>query len=118
MDTIEEQSASEALTEILNDLGLGEDVHDAFVLYMTEIAGANVLGADSSDVQGFEDSFEGEHKSFLEFATQFVDDVYDLDSMLGNLSAYFDYDAFANDLRYDFTVIETDSYSVLVFRDI
>ncbi|MBE6314153.1 MAG: antirestriction protein ArdA [Bacteroidales bacterium] len=38
------------------------------------------------------------HSYARQFARHIVDECYDLDKMLGNLSYYFDYDAFARDL--------------------
>ena len=42
-----------------------------------------------------------QNMTMLDVAYEIIDDCYDLDKMLGNLSSYFDYEAFARDLRYD-----------------
>lgn len=39
--------------------------------------------------------------TLLDVAYQIIEDCYDLEKMLGSLSSYFDYEAFARDLRYD-----------------
>ena len=41
------------------------------------------------------------NKSLLDVAYEIIEECYDLDKLLGNLAAYFDYDAFARDLSYD-----------------
>ena len=52
--------------------------------------------------------------TMLDVAHQVIDECYDLDKMLGNLSSYFDYEAFARDLSYD-GYTETQ-YGVIEFR--
>ena len=52
--------------------------------------------------------------SMLDVAYEIIDECYDLEKMLGRLSSYFDYAAFARDLSYD-GYIETE-YGVLEIR--
>lgn len=59
-----------------------------------------------------EDSYEGEYDSEEDFATHIVNECYDLERMMGNLSYYLDYKAFARDLFISDYIFE-DGY---VFR--
>ena len=52
--------------------------------------------------------------TMLDVAYELIDECYDLEKMLGRLSSYFDYAAFARDLSYD-GYIETE-YGVLEIR--
>ena len=52
--------------------------------------------------------------TMLDVAYEIIDECYDLERMLGRLSSYFDYAAFARDLSYD-GCIETE-YGVLEIR--
>lgn len=57
----------------------------------------------SWDAGKFEDCYIGDYSGHdnpvLEYAYRFVDDCYNLDQMMGKLSAYFDYEKFARDLQ-------------------
>ena len=71
------------------------------------------VSATSDDsISDFEDSYEGEDDSEEDFATYIVNESYDLERMMGKLSYYFDYKAFARDLFISDYIFE-DSY---VFR--
>ena len=52
----------------------------------------------ADELDKFDDAYQGEFDSEEDFARHIVDECYDLDKMLGNLSYYFDYDTFARDL--------------------
>ncbi len=57
-------------------------------------------------VDDYEDNWDRDiifyrNMSMLDVAYQIVDECYDLERMLGNLTCYFDYNAFARDLSYD-----------------
>ena len=68
---------------------------------------------DSLD--NFEDAYCGEWKSEEDFAEHIIDECYDLDRIMGNLSGYFDYKRFADDLfMSDYTMGEHGH----VFRNI
>ena len=59
------------------------------------------------DFDKFEEAYCGEWDSEEDFAQQLVDDCYNIDNMMGNLSSYFDYKAFARDLfMTDYTMGE------------
>ena len=42
-----------------------------------------------------------QNMTMLDVAYEIIDECYDLERMLGNLSSYFDYEKFARDLSYD-----------------
>ena len=55
------------------------------------------------DLDNFEEAYCGEWDSEEDFARHIVDECYDLERTMGNLSQYFDYEAFARDLfMYDY----------------
>lgn len=55
------------------------------------------------NIDDFEDKYQGEYDSKKDFAYYIVDECYNLEKMMGSLSSYFDYDAFARDLFiYDY----------------
>ena len=81
-----------------------DDKQKAFKAYVS------ATGDDS--ISDFEDSYEGEYDSEEDFATHIVNECYDLERMMGNLSYYFDYKAFARDLFISDYIFE-DGY---VFR--
>ena len=51
-----------------------------------------------NELDGFEDAFSGEWDSEEDFARNLIEEIYDIDKAMGNLSVYFDYSAFARDL--------------------
>ncbi|WDI44794.1 antirestriction protein ArdA [Bremerella sp. P1] len=55
------------------------------------------FGDDVTEEQ-FQDAYCGQYRSEVEYAEQLVDDCYNIDEMMGNLSHYFDYEKFARDL--------------------
>ena len=67
-----------------SDNGLKEEV-DAFI----DLGG---------EIENFEDAFVGKYDSEEDFAYQMANECYDLDNLMGSLSYYFDYSAFARDL--------------------
>lgn len=59
--------------------------------------------ADSLD--DFEEAYCGEWDSEEDFARHFVNEIYDLDRMMGGLSYYFDYEAYGRELfMYDYNM--------------
>lgn len=53
-------------------------------------------------LEHFEDCYLGEYDSEEDYARQYIADCYDLDRLMGRLSNYFDYEAFARELfMYD-----------------
>ena len=54
------------------------------------------------DLDLFSDSFQGVHDSFVSFAEELFNDCY-LHQIPINLRGYIDYEAFANDLKHDYS---------------
>lgn len=52
----------------------------------------------TEDLDRMHDAYVGVYDSEKDFAEELVDDCYNLDDMMGNLSNYFDYKKFARDL--------------------
>ncbi len=50
------------------------------------------------DFESFEEAYCGKYNSEEDFATELLDDCYDIERMMGSLARYFDYEAFARDL--------------------
>ena len=69
---------------------MDEPLQRAFRVYISD------TGDDS--ISGFEENYEGEYDSEEDFAQHILSECYDLDEMMGNLSIYFDYKAYARDL--------------------
>jgi len=66
------------------------------------------------DLEHFEESYQGEHDSFLDFATNIFDECY-LHEVPESISSYIDYDKFARDLGYDYHAVDS-SGGVYVFH--
>ncbi len=66
-------------------------------LYSTEAVDAFICGV-GEDLSRFEECYMGEYDSEEDYAQQLVEDCYDIDKIMGKLSCYFDYAAFARDL--------------------
>ncbi len=62
-------------------------------------------------LSNFEERYQGEYKSMEDFAEYIVNELYNLDSIMGHLSCYFDYEKYGRDLECDYTL--EDGY---VFR--
>lgn len=61
----------------------------------------------------FQDEYVGCFDSFLEFATDYINNNYNLDNFVKN---YFDYDSFANDLSMEYSSYD-DRDGCHIFRD-
>jgi antirestriction protein len=66
------------------------------------------------DLEHFEESYQGEHDTFLDFATNIFDECY-LHEVPESISSYIDYDKFARDLGYDYHAVDS-SGGVYVFH--
>lgn len=59
------------------------------------------------DLKKFENSYSGQAETEYDYAVQLVNDCYDLDSTMGSLAYYFDYEKFARDLfAYDYLFVD------------
>lgn len=68
----------------------------------------------SWDASMFEDCYIGDYSDHdnpvLEYAYQYIDDCYDLEKMMGKLSAYFDYEKFARDMELGGDIAEHNGH--------
>ena len=90
--------------KIIAFVQMDDDRQKAFKAYVS------ATGNDS--ISAFEEDYEGEYDSEEDFASYIVSELYDLERMMGSLSYYFDYKAFARDLFMSDYIFE-DGY---VFR--
>lgn len=70
----------------------GKDAVDAYVSIFGEW-----------DVASFEERYQGEHKSDEDFAQEFIDSTGMLSDVPDSIARYFDYQAFARDLMFDYS---------------
>lgn len=118
----EDEASLRVLTDYLMDQGVSPDeavaVQDSlqeliqwdqfepYILWLDNVYGQITPEVLAESREAFTDSYAGHYNSELEWAYQFVDDVYDLQNMMGNLAGYFDYESFARD------VFMSDMYSM------
>ena len=76
---------------IILESGISEH-GEAFRVWVEE------MGGDPTDVSAFEDAYEGEYDSELDYIYQYVEDTGMLDGISENVRIYFDYEAFARDV--------------------
>ena len=84
---------------------MGEEEFTNLLKYCDLCDEYNVLAVDDflecfrpDDLDRMDDSYMGVYDSKEDFAREIVSDCYDLDKMMGDLSYYFDYEAYARDL--------------------
>ncbi|WP_308263949.1 antirestriction protein ArdA [Prevotella sp.] len=87
-----------------SESGIGEEVFNKIKAFINLAdnrqkafkAFVSVTGDDS--IYDFEDRYMGEFESEEDFASYIVNECYGLERIMGNLSMYFDYKAYAMDL--------------------
>ena len=91
--------------EGLPNMGENPDIKDLWAFYEAleehdDAWGeyAEYIGIEYATVEGFEEAYQGQHSSEIDFAEQLVDDLGYLDEIPKHLQYYFDYEAFARDL--------------------
>jgi len=89
---------------ILEFAELSDDMRDAFEAFSDAFC--------NDCIESFRERYMGKWDSEKEFAEHIVDECYNLESMMGHLASYFDYDAYARELFID-DYYFTDGY---VFR--
>lgn len=79
---------------------------------------SNPAEATDDDVDRFRDAYRGTYGSIVDWAYEFIDDVYDPPTLMGNLQYYFDYEKFARDAVYsgDIYTLTLSNYDVAVFN--
>ena len=66
--------------------------------YDSDAVDAYVSCFDMDCLDRFEERYQGEYDSEEDFAEYLVNELYDLDRTMGNLSYYFDYEKYARDI--------------------
>ena len=88
--------------ELYSESCFDEDEFDTIIKYASfadrDAVDAFLTCYSADELDKFEDAYQGQYDSKEDFARYIVEECYDLDKMLDNLSYYFDYDAFARDL--------------------
>jgi antirestriction protein len=69
-------------------------------------------------VSDFEDAYAGEWESFREYAGDYADSIGLLSDVPELVATYFDWDAWARDLAYDFTTEPAPGGGIFVFRSL
>lgn len=111
--------AQEAYEQARQDeIGYADHEHDAFMAYMDNEY-HNPSRDDWHDgYSRFQDAYAGEWESFCAFADDLADDIYSEAIRAFGNGNYFDYDAFARDLQYDYYwTASADGGGVYVFRN-
>ena len=99
---------------------MGEEVFDKIIEY-ADLSDSDkeafddylALGRDY-DIDAFHEAYQGKFDSEADFADYIISECYDLDSMMGNLSFYFDYEKYGRDLFLDGYSMGDNGH---VFRD-
>lgn len=89
--------------ELYSESCMDEDTFDQILEYgeLSEDekeAVDNFLENNDFDMEKFREAYVGKWDSEEEFAYHIIEECYDLDKMMGDLSRFFDYDAFASEL--------------------
>ena len=73
--------------------------------------------ADAPTADGFSEILMGEWGSFTDFAESIVADTGLLDGVPTEVSTYFDIEAFARDLAFDYVVLDSPHGTVWVYQN-
>lgn len=96
---------------------VGDYQWPAFMAWIA--AGAHTTDADNMPVvSDFEEQYKGEYLSWEEYADQLADDIGLLDEMPEHILGYFDWDAWRDDVKMDYTVVHNDDGNYFIFSDI
>ena len=79
-------------------------------------SGAEITDTEGlSDLEAFQESYQGEWASFREFADDYLMNSGLLDGIGPEITRYFDFDLYATELENDYTVIWPDTDTAYVF---
>lgn len=87
-------SEHEDLYELCEFVRLVGEHGEAFAIYCDNVG-------DRTDEDGFQDRYCGCFKDKEAYAYHIIEECYELESTMGNLACYFDYEKFARDLFID-----------------
>ena len=80
----------------LSQRGIDDSEHDEIIESFVDQFGS------MCDVENIDDAYQGKYSNFRDFSDNLFDDCY-LSEIPVNLRAYIDYEAFANDLKHDYS---------------
>ena len=104
-DLIEVYDLCHALKDIDDSLA------EAYLEYMKDS-----FEIDTNGLLNAESNFVGIYDSFNDFSDSYADEI--LDCTEDNfITRYFDYESFARDLEYDYTVLDVSNYQVAIFNN-
>ena len=88
--------------ELYSESCFDEDTFDTIIEYANhsdrDAVDAFLSCYSISQLDEFEDAYQGQFDSEEDFARHIVDECYDIERTMGRLSYYFDYEAYARDL--------------------
>lgn len=94
---------------------VGETLWPALLTWVE--TGCYVVDADDlPSASDFEDAYQGEWDSFDDYAAQLTEDIGLTDGWPEEAHRYFDWEAWARDLKFDYTVADAPDGGVYVFR--
>ena len=73
---------------------LDDDKQEAYRIYIDG-------GLGEEDIDSFNDAYMGKYDSEEDYAYEIINECYNIEQMMGGLSSYFDYKAYARDLFID-----------------
>lgn len=92
-------------------------LREAFIAWIDN--GDAVEDADHlPDLESFTEAYAGQWPSFRDFAEQRVDDLGILDGIPELAQRYFDYEAWASDLAYEYDHADARDGGIFVFRNL
>ena len=90
-----------------------EEHGEAILKFWDEVLGFNYCKDVAEVLEIFEGAYQGEFADNEEWARDFIDSCYTLESPLKD---YFDYEKYARDCEGDMTFIDADNGNVFVFN--
>tara|TARA_R100000773_G_C4206373_1_gene107153 strand:+ start:278 stop:880 length:603 start_codon:yes stop_codon:yes gene_type:complete len=85
----------------------GYELVNAYLQYHNDINSLDEIG----------DSYIGEYNSFQEYAEQYLMDCDSFSLIPEHLQYYFDYESYAKNLEYDYSVVESNKHTVFIFSN-
>lgn len=94
---------------------VGEEQWGALLAWVEN--GSYVVDAEGlPDRSSFEDAYQGEWDSFDDCALQLAEDIGLIDGWPEEAQRYFDWEAWARDLKFDYDIADAPNGSVFIFR--
>lgn len=87
-----------------SESGIDEDTFDKIMAYAEldeekqEAYEEYLASYDDESIEAFNERYKGRFDSKEDFAEYYVNEIYNLDEMMGHLASYFDYERYAHEL--------------------